>query len=146
MVAKESDGYPTPSSPAVTAAMKGNRRANTRPENRLRSALHAAGYRFRKDYPLIASGRKCRPDIVFTRRRITVFVDGCFWHSCPVHGHQPRVNEGYWRKKLLRNAERDVADSQALREGGWEVLRIWEHTPIEEAVSVVIAALERRTD
>jgi DNA mismatch endonuclease (patch repair protein) len=63
--------------------MRANPRANTKPEVRMRSALHALGYRFRKGLPIEAAGIRVRPDIVFPRRRVAVFIDGCFWHSCP---------------------------------------------------------------
>jgi DNA mismatch endonuclease (patch repair protein) len=124
--------------------MKANRRVDTRPEVALRSALHRMGYRYRKDVPLVVGGRKCRPDIVFARKRVAVFVDGCFWHCCPLHGHQPRVNTGYWEKKLRRNVERDHLDSEALAEEGWKVVRIWEHVPLDDAVSLVIEAVDSR--
>jgi DNA mismatch endonuclease (patch repair protein) len=82
-----------------------------------------------------------RPDIVFTACKIAVFVDGCFWHCCPQHGRQPRVNSGYWSPKLQRNVERDRAADAALRSDGWTVVRIWEHVAIEDAVETIQAAL-----
>lgn len=75
--------------------MRGNRRRDTAPELRLRSALHARGWRFRVDLPIAVDGGRARPDLVFTRWRVAVFVDGCFWHSCPVHGRPPLSNSGY---------------------------------------------------
>ena len=82
-----------------------------------------------------------RPDIVFTRRRVAVFVDGCFWHACPDHGQLPRANASYWEPKLCRNAERDRADTGALERSGWSVVRVWEHEPTPTAVAIVEAAL-----
>lgn len=120
--------------------MLGNKRADTEPEKALRSALHAAGYRFRKDLRLDLGSVKPRPDIVFTKAKVAVFVDGCYWHCCPVHGSQPRRNVDYWGPKLARNTERDREHDRALREAGWTVLRIWEHVPVPEAVEAVATA------
>jgi DNA mismatch endonuclease (patch repair protein) len=133
--------YPHPSSPAVTAAMKGNRRVDTKPELALRSALHAAGLRFRKDFQIRTSaGSRVKADIVFTRSRIAVFVDGCFWHGCPEHGNTPKANTGYWGPKLARNKQRDKRVSNELRADGWSVIRIWEHEPLRRAVYRVLQA------
>jgi DNA mismatch endonuclease, patch repair protein len=66
-------------------------------------------------------------DFVFRNARVAVFVDGCFWHACPVHGTQPRGNRAFWREKLVRNAERDRRVTRGLRRAGWRVLRVWEH-------------------
>lgn len=82
-----------------------------------------------------------RPDVVFTRRKIAVFVDGCFWHRCPVHQTKPVDNGDFWAAKLTRNVERDRQHDDALCEAGWTVLRIWEHEPPDEAVARVIAAV-----
>ncbi len=122
--------------------MRANRRTDTKPELALRSALHRRGYRFRKDFRLdLDSGARVRPDIAFTARRVAVFVDGCFWHVCPEHGRDPRVNEWYWAPKLRRNMERDRAADAALSAAGWRVIRVWEHEPLEAAVAAVMAAL-----
>ena len=134
--------YPHPSSPAVTAVMKGNRRRDTSPELRLRRRLHALGWRYRLDLRLTAGGRRPRPDVVFTRRRVAVFVDGCFWHGCPEHGRVPGGrNAAYWEAKLSRNRARDELDTAALAEAGWRVVRLWEHASLDEAVAAVEAAL-----
>lgn len=117
------------------------RRTGTKPEVALRSALHRLGYRFRKDYRFEVEGIKVRPDIVFTARRVAVFVDGCFWHVCPKHGREPTRNEWYWSPKLRRNVERDRAADAALTAGGWTVIRIWEHVSLSEAVDAVRAEL-----
>jgi DNA mismatch endonuclease (patch repair protein) len=145
-VARESTGtagkpYPFPTSPGVTANMKANRRTNTKPELALRTALHAMGYRYRKDHRLDLPLRRVRPDIAFTRRKVAVFVDGCFWHACPDHGSKPKSNEWYWSPKLARNVERDHAADDALVQAGWTVVRLWEHVPIVDAVALVVAAV-----
>jgi DNA mismatch endonuclease (patch repair protein) len=68
-----------------------------------------------------------RPDFVFPKLKVAVFVDGCFWHGCPRHGTKPRNNAAFWRKKFAANKARDRLVSRTLRRGGWRVLRIWEH-------------------
>jgi DNA mismatch endonuclease (patch repair protein) len=142
----DTEGYPSPTSPAVTAVMRGNRRAHTSPERRVRSLLHASGYRFRVDYPIQVPNGSVRPDIVFTRKRVAVFIDGCFWHRCPQHGTSPRANSDYWGPKLDRNVARDRRVDQALRAAGWTVIRIWEHVGAEEAAALIIASLAAAAD
>ena len=68
-----------------------------------------------------------KPDFVFPRLRLAVFVDGCFWHRCPRHATQPKNNRAFWRRKFERNQARDRLVSRTLRRAGWRVLRIWEH-------------------
>lgn len=121
--------------------MRGNRRADTKPERMLRSRLHAEGFRFRKDLLVRAGNTRVKADLVFPRDRVAVFVDGCFWHGCPEHGRQPQTNGAYWGPKLLRNVERDATVNEALRNDGWTVLRVWEHSSPSEAVEMVAAAL-----
>lgn len=133
--------YPAPSSAAVTAVMKGNRKTDTKPETVLRSALHRAGYRFRKNHLLRVQGVAVRPDIVFTKQRVAVFVDGCFWHGCPTHGTTPKSNVAYWGLKLERNRMRDRTVTGGLQAASWTVIRVWEHDTIEAAASRVAAAL-----
>jgi DNA mismatch endonuclease (patch repair protein) len=137
--------YPNPTSPAVTAAMKGNRRTNTKPEIALRRELHARGLRFRKDLLVRTSaGVRCKVDIVFPRARVAVFIDGCFWHGCPERGNTPRANKSYWGPKLARNRDRDVRASDALAADGWTVIRAWEHEPCTEvAARVSVEAVVR---
>jgi DNA mismatch endonuclease (patch repair protein) len=134
--------YPHPASQGRSANMKANRRTDTKPELALRHALHRLGYRYRKDFRLdLDSGRRVRPDIVFTARKLAVFVDGCFWHACPEHGTKPKNNEWYWTPKLVRNVERDRINDAALKLSGWTVIRLWEHVPLDDAVTTVVAAL-----
>jgi DNA mismatch endonuclease (patch repair protein) len=132
---------PAASSEAASRSMRSNRRRDTNPERRLRSALHRRGWRFRVDLAVPVAGGRARPDLAFTRRRVAVFVDGCFWHGCPVHGHPPRSNRGYWGPKLARNAQRDRLDTERLERAGWTVVRLWEHVPIDEGIELVERAL-----
>ena len=117
--------------------MRANRRVDTSPERALRSELHRLGLRFRKDLRLQLDGGAVRPDIVFPRVKVAVFIDGCFWHQCPEHGQMPKANREYWAPKLARNVERDRANDAALGENGWTVLRFFEHVPVREAVSAI---------
>jgi DNA mismatch endonuclease (patch repair protein) len=122
--------------------MRGNRRRDTSPEMRIRSELHRRGWRYRVDLRVnVGVGRRPRPDIAFTRARVAVFVDGCFWHCCPEHGRPPLSNGAYWGPKLARNAQRDAEDTERLQEAGWSVVRVWEHVALEEAVRRVEEAL-----
>lgn len=133
--------YPHPTSEAVTAVMKANKRANTRPEVTIRSGLHRLGFRFRKDYIIKIDKVRVRPDIVFTKLKLAVFIDGCFWHLCPEHGHIPKTNIHYWEPKLKANRDRDILTTKLLRECGWNVLRLWEHVTSEESVKVISSKL-----
>ena len=109
----------------------------------MRSALHRQGLRFRVDFPIRTVGRLVRPDVVFTRARLAVFVDGCFWHCCPTHGNVPQANTAYWQPKLARNVARDLEVNTALSLEDWLVLRIWEHEDID-AVALRVADIYRR--
>lgn len=137
--------YPQPSSAAASTVMRANRSADTKPEIALRSELHSRGLRFRKNFSIEFEGGQTRADIVFTRKRVAVFVDGCFWHRCPDHGTQPRANAAYWGPKLDRNVLRDRRVSSALEEAGWSVLRIWEHTPSGQAAELVASIVLSRS-
>ena len=134
--------YPHPTSAEVTARMRANRQTDTKPEIQLRSALHRLGFRFRKEYPVRAGGRTRRVDIAFPREKLAVFVDGCFWHSCPEHGTTPAANAAYWIPKLEKNVARDKATTQALEAEGWSVLRLWEHVPCADAAAAVATTVD----
>ncbi|MGW2147397.1 very short patch repair endonuclease [Nonomuraea bangladeshensis] len=140
--AHERGTYPAPLSEGRSRNMRANRRADTKPEVALRSALHRMGFRYRKDLRLDLGDVKVRPDIVFTAKKVAVFVDGCFWHVCPKHGRQPTTNEWYWTPKLRRNIERDQRVNLALQAAGWRVVRLWEHEALTTAVATVVAAVQ----
>ena len=123
---------------ATRTSMLGNRSRDTLPELLVRRALHARGLRFRVDLRPEAELRT-RADIVFTRRRIAVYIDGCFWHGCPQHGTSPKANADYWAPKLARNIERDRESTVALESRGWAVLRFWSHEPVDEVVERIAA-------
>ena len=122
------------STEGVRRSMQANRRRDTGPELALRSELHHRGLRYSVDYRIFAGGRNPRPDVAFTMRKVAVFVDGCFWHSCPIHGTIPGgPNSAFWIAKLQRTIERDRLDNEALVSAGWRVIRIWEHESTTEA-------------
>jgi DNA mismatch endonuclease (patch repair protein) len=121
--------------------MRSNRRVDTAPEIRVRSALHRAGLRFRKDYAVDTKEGRVRPDIVFTRRKVAIFVDGCFWHRCPEHRTTPKANGAFWEAKLAANVVRDRRNDAALRAAGWTVVRVWEHESAATAAERIEQAL-----
>jgi DNA mismatch endonuclease (patch repair protein) len=113
---------------------------NTAPELALRRELHRRGLRYRIAYrPL--PGLRTTADIVFTRQRLAVYVDGCFWHSCPEHATTPASNRDWWIEKLRRNRERDREIDETLSRNGWRVVRIWEHEEMAAAAEKVRLAL-----
>ncbi|GFK95434.1 Very short patch repair protein [Fundidesulfovibrio magnetotacticus] len=122
------------------SAIKGK---NTKPEQKLRKRLWRLGHRYR-----IGHGLPGKPDIVFPSRRVVIFVDGCFWHRCPVHFQQPKANHDFWEAKISRNVARDALVNEQLSSTGWSVVRIWEHEvrqDIEAVVARVRSALEEQT-
>lgn len=123
--------------------MLGNKRRDTSPELAVRRELHRRGLRYRVDYPLPMAPRR-RMDIAFTRVKVAVFIDGCFWHGCPDHGTSPTRNSDYWNPKLSRNASRDRETTALLEAAGWCVLRFWEHEPSLLVVDAIETELHRR--
>ncbi len=131
-----------PSSAEVSARMSKHPRRDTGPELALRRLLHAAGLRYRVQYP-VPEFRRRTIDIAFTRRKVAVFVDGCFWHGCPKHRGVPASNQDWWQEKLAKNAARDAETDEHLRHLGWQVVRLWEHEAAAVAFERVQQALER---
>jgi DNA mismatch endonuclease (patch repair protein) len=135
---------PPPSSEDARRRMENQRRRDTRPELALRRALHAMGLRYLVDRPPLRDLRR-RADLVFPRARVAIYVDGCFWHSCPEHGTSPRNNGAWWVAKLDANRARDADTDRRLAEAGWAVLRVWEHEdPLVAARRVAKAVARRR--
>lgn len=133
----ETRHYPWPSSALATAVMRANRKTGTEPEVVVRSELHRLGLRFRKNHRLRVGDLTTCPDIVFPRTRVAVYIDGCFWHQCPLHGNIPMRNTWYWMPKLRRNVERDLRTTDRLRSEGWAVLRFWEHQRPQECALAI---------
>lgn len=124
--------------------LRRRRQRDTEPELTLRRALHALGARFRL-HRRLAPG--CRPDILLPGRRIAVFVDGDYWHSCPVHGKKSfgGPNAELWELKMRRNRERDVRSSALAEDQGWTVVRVWECTIRHDPTGAARAVLDRRS-
>jgi DNA mismatch endonuclease (patch repair protein) len=120
-------------------------RRDSGPEVRLRRVLHAAGLRYRVVYP-VPGQRRRTIDIAFTRAKVAVFVDGCFWHGCPEHGTKPAANGAWWREKIATNQRRDADTTAVLEAMGWTVLRCWEHDEPAAVARRVRAALRRGDD
>lgn len=124
--------------------MRATRRRDTRPEIEVRRLLHAAGLRYRVDWPLPTNPRR-RADIAFPKHKIIVFIDGCFWHRCPQHYVPPKANSAHWDTKTQANAARDGDTDRRLRDEGWLVLRFWEHEDPASAACTVSRAVTDRT-
>ena len=87
-----------------------------------------------------------RPDFVFRKERLAIFVDGCFWHGCPSHGTQPKNNAAFWRNKISRNQIRDRLVTRSLKEAGWRSLRIWEHALARNGEKRLLRRLQHALD
>lgn len=119
---------PLPSSAGVSRSMRSNRSSGTKPELALARLLRKR-----------ISGKTLpgRPDFVFRDRKVAVFVHGCYWHRCPVHAaHLPRTHRAYWKRKFLRNLERDKLNREELKEMGWKVIEVWEHEIMSDGPEV----------
>jgi DNA mismatch endonuclease (patch repair protein) len=123
--------------------MQRQRRRDTKPELAVRRAVHALGLRYRVDIAPIPGRR--RADMVFTKARVAVYIDGCFWHGCPDHATEPKANRDWWRQKLDRNRERDADTDRLLVAAGWLPVRIWEHEMPEAAARTIAEAVRSRT-
>lgn len=124
---------PKASSPAVFNAMSGNRGKDTKMEMKVRKALWAAGYRYRKNNRNLYG----TPDISFPGLRVVVFLDSCYWHGCPLHFKLPKTNAEFWRQKIGRNIERDADVTRHYVEEDWTILRFWEHQVNEDFDHVI---------
>lgn len=113
--------------------MKAIKSTETKVELIVRKLLWAKGVRYRKN----VKGLLGKPDIAIKKYKLVVFIDSCFWHFCPVHGHMPKSNLEYWTKKLNRNIERDKKITEYYSALGWKVLRFWEHEVNQDAEQVV---------
>ncbi|MCH9728201.1 MAG: very short patch repair endonuclease [Actinomycetia bacterium] len=121
-------------------SMQANRSRDTRPELAVRKLVHAMKLRYRVNARPLANLRRTA-DLVFTRARVAVFIDGCFWHGCPDHHRQPKNNADYWISKIQRNRARDNDTDTALTLAGWTVLRFWAHQTPDEIAEAVRAAV-----
>lgn len=134
---------PKPSSEEALKRMKAVKARDTAPEKALRSALHKKGLRFRIDVkPIKKLNRKA--DILFRPAKVAVFVDGCFWHGCPIHGTKAKENAEFWDQKIKRNQERDNDTVIRLEAAGWRVIRVWEHEYPEEIAQEIYDIVVKR--
>ena len=132
-----------PSSPEARRRMQSVRQKNTSAESALRRELHARGLRYRIHVPILTKPRRVA-DVAFSGLRVAVFVDGCFWHGCPLHATWPKQNADFWRAKIEANVARDADTDERLRAEGWKVIRVWAHEPAKVAAGRIAMILERR--
>lgn len=126
--------------------MRGNRRRDTQPELLVRRLVHAAGLRYRVDFAPLPDRRRLRADLVFTRARIAVFIDGCFWHGCPDHHRPAKTNAPFWTEKIAANCRRDILTNDYLEASGWTVLRFWEHENPNAVTATILATVRGDCD
>ncbi|WP_330240187.1 very short patch repair endonuclease [Streptomyces sp. NBC_00525] len=131
------------SSPASRAVMSANKGRDTKPEKLLRSALHRHGLRYRVGARPVPDLRRTA-DVVFTKARVAVFVDGCYWHGCPEHHRPAKKGAEFWQNKIAGNRARDAETNVALSSAGWLVIRVWEHEDPEQAATEVAKAVRSR--
>jgi DNA mismatch endonuclease, patch repair protein len=136
-------GYPFPSSPEAQRRMLACGQRDTAPELAIRTVLFRMGLRYRIDLRPIPSLRR-KADLVFTRLKIAVFVDGCFWHGCPQHATWPKANGEFWRQKIVGNRERDRDTDQKLTKVGWLSIRVWEHEDPDKAAARIVRIVRKR--
>jgi DNA mismatch endonuclease, patch repair protein len=138
----------TPPDPVVSRRMKATPGRDNPRERALRSELHRRGLRFRLHRRLLLDTRRTA-DIVFPSAKLAIFLDGCFWHGCPLHASWPKANAAWWREKIEANRRRDRDTDQRLAAEGWTVIRVWGHEPIADAVDrisqLIAAGSQRRT-
>lgn len=127
----------TISSERRSAVMRSVKSKNSSLERAVRSSLHRRGLRFRLNYPVLG-----KPDIVFVRPKIVVFIDSCFWHGCPKHIRMPSSNKEYWTNKIARNIKRDAEVNSAYKQMDWKILRFWEHE-IKENLDRCVNIIEK---
>ena len=132
-------------SPETSQRMRRIRTRDTQAEVNLRSCVHRLGLRYRIDARPVPELNR-RADLVLKASRVAVFVDGCFWHACPVHGATPKSNAKWWAEKLAKNRSRDRQTDRALRKAGWGVVRVWEHEEPHRAAARVYSVVRRRLE
>lgn len=128
--------------PIVSARMSRTRGKDTAAELAIRRALHARGWRYRVNTRPVDTIRRTG-DIVFTKRKVVVLIDGCFWHGCPQHYVVPKTRTEWWVDKITGNMRRDEETTHLWVDAGWRVLRFWEHEPASNVVVRIEEALGR---
>ncbi len=140
---KRRKGIPAASSPEALKRMQSTGRRDTAPEIALRTVLFRMGLRYRVDAKPLRELRR-KADVLFTGARVAVYVDGCFWHGCPLHATWPKQNAAFWHDKIEANRRRDADTDRRLAEAGWVVVRVWEHEDAEEAAHRIAALVKGR--
>lgn len=134
-------GDVTPTRSRIMSAIRGKSNKSTELKLRMRMVRAKIGG-FVLHSPLVPG----RPDFYFPRKRVAVFVDGCFWHGCPKCGHVPKTNRPFWAAKIERNRARDIRNGSQLRTIGVKVLRVWEHEikcDAEKVLAKLVKALKK---
>jgi DNA mismatch endonuclease (patch repair protein) len=117
-------------------------RSRTKLEDRVCSELWRRGLRFRRNVTTLFG----KPDIAIKKYKVVIFIDSCFWHYCPQHGHMPKSNIDYWTHKLYRNAKRDYMVNNYYIHKGWRIMRLWEHqikANLDKCVQHIIEFVEQ---
>ncbi|MEU5739189.1 very short patch repair endonuclease [Streptomyces tendae] len=133
------------SSDAARSTMRANRSRDSHPEMALRRAVHALGLRYRVCKRPLPSLRRTA-DLVFSRARVAVFLDGCFWHGCPKHHSTPRTHSAYWSNKIRGNQDRDRDTDAQLAAAGWLAIRVWEHEDPTQAAHLIAQSVRARSN
>ena len=137
---------PPSSSIEASQRMKRVRQRDTGLEIALRRELHRAGLRFRIQRQVLASIRR-KADVVFPTAKVAIFVDGCFWHACPLHATWPKANADWWREKLTSNVHRDRETDAAFFSAGWRCVRVWGHEdPVTAAMTILALVRDSQHD
>jgi DNA mismatch endonuclease (patch repair protein) len=131
------------SSPGTRRSMQGNKARDTKPELAVRKLLHSRGLRYRVNFRPLPHLRRTA-DVVFTRQKVAVYIDGCFWHGCPAHYTRPASNTDFWDAKVSRNKARDADTVRALKNEGWTCLRFWTHEHPERTAESIADVLSER--
>lgn len=129
--------------PEVSRRFASYPRRDTKPELALRRLLFGSGLRYRVQYPVPGRPRR-KIDIAFTRAKVAIFVDGCFWHGCDAHASIPSTNHDWWKAKIDHNRDRDRETDAILERSEWLVIRVWEHANFSEAAEFIEAEVVRR--
>lgn len=130
-------------SPKTHNVMVANRGRDTKPELQLRRSIHRRGLRYSIDSRPEPDLNR-RADLIFRSARLAVFVNGCFWHGCPIHFATPKANRNFWSKKIARNRQRDEETIRLLKRRGWRVIVVWEHQDLEVSAKRISLIVKRR--
>lgn len=135
---------PRPSDAATALRMRTQRQRDTSCEMTVRRELHGRGLRYRVDCRPVLGLRR-RADVVFRAVKVAVFIDGCFWHGCPLHWKPPHRHSVWWAQKIATNIQRDGGTTASLEDAGWLVIRVWEHdAAVSAAARIARLVFERR--